>query len=245
MSNNDYNLDKEIEEGLALAEKMLRRKRSFIVIGVFVGVTLLMGIVFGLPTITATNKPTLAPTAINTKTKTLAFTATHTSTSTPTQKPTSTPTLPPTSTSTPKPAKVGETISGDGFEFTVVNLVYREQLHFSSYQYYYPKDGFVFLEVVIRIQNSNPQTPLNILWEKVIAFEDDENTMPYWTYIKYVETGETMSSARFPYIEYNASDIHIENKHDAYVKAIFIVGDSNESVLLGIKNSPLVDVTTE
>lgn len=87
MTNNDYNLDKEIEEGLARAEKMLRRKKRVIVAVIIGSVTLLVTIIFGIPSLIAPVQPTLTPTATSTKTHlpptaTLALTNTPIATST-------------------------------------------------------------------------------------------------------------------------------------------------------------------
>lgn len=241
MKNNDYNLDKEIETGLALAEKMLKKRKTFIVFGAIGGIALLLTIIFALPSLMTPAEPTLTATVTNSKTP--MPTATFTATNIPTSIPTATRTPPPT----PLPAKIGETVIANGFEFTVEEIIYRDRYQFNSYQFYSPVDGFIFLDIVVRIQNSHPKTSLIIPWNTVLAFEDDGGARtskpPQWTYIDYVSEGEAMNSDRFPYIEYDSKDIQIEHEHDAYIRAIFVIHDSNKSVLLEIDNSPLVDVT--
>ena len=182
-------------------------------------------------------------------TATPAPTNTLVPTSTPTPKPTLTkrPTLTPlpTSTTVPTPAAVGEPVLLDSnIEITVIDAFDRDRIYPGGEYLYTPKQGYILVDMGVRIRNLNPGKTVSVPWQQVYILEDNgDSWYPLWGSAKMVESDKTIDPFTIG-ISSNEVDgnelINIEN--DVYLRLIYIVQESNQQILFGIKNSPQIEL---
>jgi hypothetical protein len=183
-----------------------------------------------------------AATATPVPTSTSTFTPTVRPSSTP--KPTYTPT--PTNTPVPTPADIGDPVSSNGLEFTVIGAVNRDRVYPGGVYLYTPKSGSTFLDVGIKISNSNPGSSKLVLWSDVYVVEENGDTWyPYWSGEKAVTSGKKFDPFTLG-IDVTDGSAHIAIDEDVYLRLIFIVSAGPEkTVLFRIGDSPAVEIAVK
>jgi hypothetical protein len=185
-----------------------------------------------------------AVTATPVPTNTLLPTSTSTPKPTLTKRPTLT--LLPTSTTVPTPAAVGEPVLLDNnIEITVIDAFDRDRIYPGGEYLYTPKQGYILVDMGVQIRNLNPGKTVSVPWQQVYILEDNgDSWYPLWGSAKMVESGKTIDPFTIG-ISSNEVDgnelINIEN--DVYLRLIYIVQESNQQILFGIKDSPQIELT--
>ncbi len=160
-------------------------------------------------------------------------------TKTPLPKPTDTP-LPPT------PAPMGQAVRSDSFEVTVVNARTLNRVYMGSY-YYYPKEGQMFVELVVKVTNLTG-SPASVPWKNVYVVESSgDSWYPNWAGFKAVKSGKTVDGAAIGVDDPGDGSKLIEFDQDVFLRAIWFVSKNSgkTELLFGFDDSPNIVIVVE
>lgn len=171
-----------------------------------------------------------------------------TNTTQPTEQPTNTPrptsTPMPTETAIPTPAGMGEPVVGEGIEITVVDAFDRDRIYPGGEYLYTPNPGYLIIDMGVYIRNLNPGQTVSLPWNQVFILEDNGDAwFPIWGKEKVVGSGDTYDPFNIGISSVQLDgDTEISFDGDLYMRIVYIVRDSNEQILFGIGESPLIEV---
>jgi hypothetical protein len=163
-------------------------------------------------------------------------------TPTPTLTPTNTP-IPPTSTSTPIPAALGEAVSYGSIEITVLDVYKHDKIVPGGTYYYTPNPGYMVIDLVVKIKNLGT-APASITWEDLHVMEED-GAISNTEFAGFTMAGNSEKVNPLS-IQYDSTNFHSlpDFSNTIYLRVIFIIKDKPEqTVLFGIKDSPLIQLT--
>jgi hypothetical protein len=177
-------------------------------------------------------------------TNTLTATATSTATSTPTPTSTPLPTateVPPTSTAVP----MGEPVSTTDYEVNVITMRILPSVINDYFNEWVPKDGYMFVELGIKVVNLNPGTNVSVKNEKINVIEEDGKTWyPSWGFAKPVASGTDVTPKNLTLLSWeNLGQETVDFDEVVFIRTVYIVKKHNPTTLLfRFGDSPLIEV---
>lgn len=182
--------------------------------------------------------PTLTPTI--TLTATVILTATSTSTPTLTPSPTATE-KPPTSTAAP----MGETVSTNDYEVDVITMRTLPSVYDNNLYEWVPKDGYMFVELGIKVVNLNPGTDISVRIGKINVIEENGSIWhPSWGFAKPVARGIDVAPKSLTLLPWDNLSIEtVDFDEVVVIRTVYIVKKLSPTTLLfRFGDSPLIEV---
>ena len=186
---------------------------------------------------TATPAPTNTPQPTSTPLPTDTATPRPTSTKRPT--PTR---IPPTLT----PAPIGVSVVYDALEITVLDVVPHSHIVTGGSYYYYSRPGETFIDMAVRVRNTNPGHVVRIPWGYIYVIEEKGIWYPLYGALRRVDSGTEYDPFNIALgTEINGENI-VEFDDDTFLRLIYYVVDNPEQIILfGIENSPMISFQLE
>lgn len=170
-------------------------------------------------------------------------TATPTSTATPSSTPTATPrptwTPSPTPSPTATPASLGDTVSDNELEITLLRVRNLESVHFGDVEgnwetFYTASPGYYLIELDVLVHSLFPDRPISYTWKYVYVEEESGDAWyPTWANTRVVEPGKRIdpSTIGLSSAQVVPSDI-LNIKQDTFLRLIYGVSDNPDQVIL-------------
>ena len=204
---------------------------------VFFSVIVLLALACSVGT-AATPIPESTATPVSTKTAAPPPTSTQRPTSTP--RPTATD-VPPT----PTPAKVGETVSNDKYEVTVIKVRKLDTVYLDAQRHWVANPGNLFAELSVKVSNLG-SSQASVPWSNIYIVDKEGSWYPNWAGYKSVATGVDVTPTKIIFASIENPDELIVFDQDVYLRLIWVTADYNPSVILfGFDDSPMIEVTID
>ena len=179
---------------------------------------------------TETPEPTATFTPVPTSTPTATFTPKPTSTSTPVPTPTLVPVM-------------GEPVSSENWEITVIDAIYRERIYPGGGYYYYPNPGYIFIDVGLKVKSLGSATSV-ISSDIVILDENGEAWHALWSGENVVrsEDFDPFNIAMNPNLDEN-----IDISTEKYLRLVFVIYETSleEEIYFKFEDVPAVPFTLD